>query len=660
MKTLIKKESNIEIEIKSFLEMYKKELKINNLTIDIDCNLIKEFSPELFDKLISDSNEIISILEKEVGEKFNGIYRINFLNFDNPIEINEMRAKHQNEFRNIKGIIKRVTKVLQRTISIKYECPSCGTTISVNQSYKKKIEPKKCSCGRRGGFKVIKESKVDIQEINLEEIPDNLDGRQPKQIRIYVREHLTENNFSKKLQPGKKIEIIGTIKEMPPFMMQKDESLNISECMIEAYNINLLEQESDIYVTEEDIKEIEEIASNNPLEKLADSLIPEVYGNEKIKKAIILQLVKGVSKKRSDGSMSRNDIHILLSGDPGVAKSRLLDAVSKKAPKSNIVVGTKTSRVGLGAMAVKDEMTNTWALECGALVLNSGGILSIDELDKMYKDNLSELLEPMSSGIISINKAGISAKLTARTSILASSNPIQGSFNLKEPIAKQLDLPSPIINRFDLIFILLDKPDKEFDKNSIEHIFKSYKEERIPNIDTTLFKKYIFYVKKLQPKLKDEILDELKEFYSLLRNRSNSVDNQGLPINLRNMEGLIRLSEAHAKLRLAKYVEKEDFDVAKEIFLYSLKQVGTDFETGLIDTSRMTQKVPISKRGKVESVLSILQELTEEFGKEIPIDKLKEDVEKLKINSYELNLYLEQLSKEGKLYNPRNGVVSLL
>lgn len=654
----VEKEIN-ESEIKDYFNLIKKEINVKENSIILNPDSLILYMPTLFDKLLDNPEETIEEMERAVELVFLKKKKIILEKLDyNELKIREIRVNNLNKLFRFKGVIKRITRIVPRTVNITYECSSCGDTIVIPQDKKKKRGPKNCwSCKRKGGFRVIKEEKKDVQELNLEELPEDLEGRQPQQLRIYLEEELTEKNFSGKLQPGKRVEVIGIVKTLPAFMSSKDEELNLAEFIVLANNIIPLDEE-EMIITGEDEKTILEISQNNPLEKLAESLAPEIYGNDMVKKAIVLQMVKGVSKEKSDKSLSREDIHILLVGDPGVAKSVTLKATILRIPRARLIVGTKTSRVGLGAMAIKDELLNVWSLEAGALVLSSGSLLGLDEIDKLYKENLSELLEPMSSGTITINKAGISATLPAKTSILASANPIQGNFNLLKPLPEQIDLPPPILNRFDLIFVMLDIPKEEFDEKSVEHVFRTHQEKKEAEIPIDLFKKYIFYCRKLKPKVREDLLDDLKEFYITLRQKSVNPSTRALPINLRNVEGLIRLSEAHAKLRMSEYVEMEDLEVAKDIFIYCLNQLAIDSETGLVDTSRLVQKVPISKRAKMERLLDMIEELSK-IQPIIPYEEILKKAENMGMKHWEINTYLEQLKKESQIYEPTNGVFSI-
>jgi len=646
-------ETELYNEFGKFIDMYKRELKISGEIIEIDLRKLSEFDYKLSEEIIDKPRDAIQIINEAIKEKLMQNYHLRLIGADYK-PINKIRVSSIGKLYSIKGNIKRVTKVMPRTTEIVFTCDNCGTSISVLQDRKKKKEPKGCSCSNWKRFTANKEIRKNVQEINLEELQEEIGDRQPQQIRVYLEEDLTDDSFTTKLIPGKKVEIVGIIETLPPFMTISDSESNLTDFMMAANNVIPLENEEELIISEEDENKIKEIAKSDPLGTLAKSLAPEIYGNEKIKKAMVLQMARGVSKERSDGSMTREDIHILLSGDPGIAKSVTLQAVNKITPKSRMVIGTKTSRVGLSAMAVKDEITNSWSLEVGSLVLANNSTLVIDEIDKMNKENLSELYEPMASSSVTINKAGIYAHLPARTSILASANPIHGNYDLNQSIAKQIDLPSPLLNRFDLIFILLDKPDKDFDERAVAHIFKSHKEKMKPTIQPDLFKKYINYCRRINPVLGDEILEYLQKFYISLRQRSKDAG-RGLPINLRNMEALIRLSEANAKLRLSEVVGLEDVFTAKEIFMFSLKQIGIDLETGIIDLSRITEKVPVGKRGKMETIKGIILGMERDDVGEISYFKILEKAKQIGFVQQDIDDCLYELNKIGEIINPKSG-----
>lgn len=647
---------------KEYFDYFKPQLTLGTKFIELDMQDISQVEPDLSEEIYSSPEKTINLVQVALAEKFalKEEVRIRLSNLSSEVAIQIHNIRKDNELKSLKGIIKRITKVLPRTTKIYFECPSCGAVLSKIQERKKITSPSRCSCGRQGQFRRSREEKVNIQELALEEIHDELDGKPPQQIRVYLEGDLTERELTARLQPGRKIEVIGITQELPVFMTSKDEKQNISEFMVMANNIILLDADDDLTINEEDIRCINEIAVNDPLQQLSESLAPEVYGNEEIKKAVVLQLVKGVSRQKSDGTYTNENIHLLLCGDPGIAKSVCLKAAVARTPRAKMVVATKTSKAGLTATVVKDELTGTFSLEAAAMVLCNNSIIAIDELDKLHKEHVNDLLEPMSACTVSVNKSTISAVLPARTGVLASANPMYGNYDIQKPLAKQIDLPTPIIDRFDLIFVMIDKPNKDIDSKIVEFIFKARKEKIEAKIPTDLFKKYITYCKKLNPELDESLLVPLQDFYTKLREQSHNEDVKGIPLNPRDIEAIIKLSEAHAKLRLSNKVEAQDVEVAKGLFIFCLRQLGTDPESGVIDRSRLTQKVPVSKKGKVESLLDMIHTLSQEHNNLIPENVISDKCEEANVKRYEVRDFIEELKRAGKLFEPKPGFIGVI
>lgn len=674
------------IESLPLSEMYQHKVFHRNFDtgeLELDCEILKDYNVDLYEMLIKEPEKFIELSKegiKETLEVFPGRFDSNgniiesstlpknllhfkIINLKNNIYISNIQHEHLNKLYTLNGIIKRLTKRIPRTKAISFECLSCGAKIKVIQTSKKIVIPSQCSCKEKKHFREIDSIKESIQELVLEEMPEEMGLNQPQQIRVYLEGELTSPDFSSKLQPGKRIEIIGIIKETPKFMKKSDIEENINEFILDAVNIESLEEEDDTIISEKDMEEITRISYSHPLDALSKNLAPSIYGHEMIKKAVVLQLVKSVKKQRGDGTFVRGDLHILLVGDPGVAKSHLLKATILRCPRARYASGTKSSTVGLTSMVKKDELTGTFSLEAGLIVLANGSLLCLDEMEKIEKENLSGLYEPLETQVVSVNKAGISASMKAETSLLAAANPSKGKFGLSLPLATQIDLPPPLLNRFDLIFVIIDKGEESEDAKSVEHIFNTYCDgENCQGItiESNLFKKYIAYARKIQPKINKELLGEIKEFYKKYRSLShNNKGTSGIPINLRNVEALIRLSTAHAKLRLSEYVEKEDLEVARNIFEYSLKQVGFD-ESGVLDMSKLTEKVPYTKRSKMDRVIQIMITLTNRIGKLLPYAEIIQESEKIDINKYELNDLLEELKRIGQIYEPRKSYFELL
>jgi len=464
------KNEELMIEAKNFFESYKKELgeslkKADNV-IYLDFIKLTEFSNKLADEILSNPEETLSLIEQAVEES--GLVKNSRIRLKNLPKIQEMkirniRSKHLNELIVIEGIIRQASDVLPQVVNAKFECPSCGTVISVLQIEKKFREPARCSCGRRGGFKLLSKEMVDTQRLVIEESPESLmGGEQPKRIDTFVKEDLVEPRMEEKTTPGARIKIIGILKEVPVPLSTGGLSTRFA-LAVEVNNIIPLEETfEELDISEEDEKQILELSEDPEVfEKLARSITPSVWGYEEIKRSLVLQLFSGVQKVYADGQKSRGDIHILLIGDPGVAKSVTLGFMANISPKGRYVVGKSASGAGLTATVVRDEYLRGWSLEAGAMVLANKGLVCIDELEKMDPGDRSAMHEAMEQQTVTISKANVQATLRSETSVLAAANPKFGRFDPYQSIAQQIDLPPTLINRFDVIFTLRDLPDKE-------------------------------------------------------------------------------------------------------------------------------------------------------------------------------------------------------
>ena len=270
---------------------------------------------------------------------------------------------------------------------------------------------------------------------------------------------------------------------------------------MDANHIDPLQEDfSEIIVSKEEEIEIKKIAKEKSVyNKLIASVAPSIYGYDMIKLALALQMFGGVRKQKKDGTFIRGDMHILLVGDPGVAKSQMILFISKVAPKSRFVAGKGASGAGLTATVVKDEFLRGWALEAGAMVLADKGLLCIDELDKISKDDTAALHEALEQQQISIAKANVQATLRAQTTVLAAANPKMGRFDPYGVIGQQIDLPPALISRFDLIFIMRDLPEKEKDTNiAIKVLLNQSMMGAEPEIKADLLRKYVAFAKQLK------------------------------------------------------------------------------------------------------------------------------------------------------------------
>ncbi|MEM2462990.1 MAG: minichromosome maintenance protein MCM, partial [Candidatus Pacearchaeota archaeon] len=394
--------------------------------------------------------------------------------------------------------------------------------------------------------------------------------------------------------------------------------------------------------------------------KLIASIAPSIFGYDEIKLAIALQLLGGVKKRKSDGTFSRGDIHILLVGDPGTAKSVMLKFVSSIAPKGRYVVGKAATQAGITATVVRDEFLRGWALEAGAMVLANKGLVCIDEMEKMTEQDRSAMHEALEQQTVTISKANVQATLRAETSVLGAANPKFGRFDPYQPVAQQIEMSPTLINRFDLIFVLKDIPEKLKDEAIATHVLREHKGSSIrAPIEPELLKKYIAYARqKVFPELTEEAIDEIKKFYVDLRNLPSVSEDliRPIPISARQLEALIRLSEASARARLSKKVTREDAKRAIQIMQFYLHQVGIDRETGSIDIDKIITGIPASERSKIILVRDAIFRLENRIGKLIPLQELLAELEE-KISKDELDEIIEKLKRSGDIFEPRKGFV---
>jgi replicative DNA helicase Mcm len=525
-------------------------------------------------------------------------------------------------------------------------------------------EPTKCGCGRKGKFRLVSKEMIDAQKIVLEEAPEDLDGsEQPKRIDIFLKADLVSPMSEKKTNPGSKNIITGILKEVP-ILARDGGKLTRFDLMLEAnYVESVAEEFTELSIKPEEIKEIKELSEDPKLfKKLSGSVAPSIYGHEKVKEALVLQLFGGVRKKKDDGSITRGDIHVLLIGDPGSGKSQMLKRASIVAPKSRYVSGKGASAAGLTASVVKDEFLRGYALEAGALVLTNKGICCIDELDKMTKEDTSAMHEALEQQTISINKANISATLKAETTVLAAANPKFGRFDPYELISKQIDLPSTLINRFDLIFPIRDIPNKAKDEKTADFILQLHKKSSGGSADLTtdFLKKYIAYSKQnINPEMSDDALEEIKEYYVKMRSTGEGEEGfKAIPISARQLEALIRLSEAGARARLSLKVSKADAKRAIELVHFCLSQIGVDPETGKIDIDRITTGITASQRSTISIIKEIIHELETQIGKQIPLDDILLRAKDKGLDQDKAEEIIEKLKKAGDIFSPKANFIS--
>ena len=638
-------------DVFEILEKYPDE---RSLTVNYED--LEMFDPDLADLLIEKPDEVIAASQKAIKNidplMKDAELNIRFENLNNNIPLSDLLSKYIGNFVSADGIVRKTDEIRPRIETGVFECRGCMRLHEVEQTSGNHImEPSLCSeCGGRSFRLLQEESKyIDTQSARMQEPLENLSGgTEPKQMLMVLEDDLVDE-----LNPGDKVRITGTLKTF------REERSGKFKNYIYVNHIEPLEQEfEELELSEEDEAKILELSKDPHIhDKIINSTAPSIRGYREVKEAIALQLFGGAVKELEDGTRLRGDIHILIVGDPGIGKSQILKYVSKLAPRSVYTSGKGTSGAGLTAAAVRDELGG-WSLEAGALVLGDQGNVCVDELDKMRSEDRSALHEALEQQTVSIAKAGIMATLNTRCSVLAAANPKFGRFDRYKSVADQIDLPSPILSRFDLTFVIEDRPNVEKDRALAQHILKIHQSSNVDyEIEPELLRKYIAYARKnINPKLTDEATKVLEEFYVSVRSGGVEEDTP-VPITARQLEAIIRLAEASAKLQLKDKVEASDAHRAIALQRKTLEKIGLDPETGKIDIDKVEGRTPTSDRERMNKVIREIEDLEEEF-ENVPVTVLKENLaEKYDISEEKAESILKQLKGKGIIYEPHNGVV---
>ncbi|MEM2280347.1 MAG: minichromosome maintenance protein MCM, partial [Nitrososphaerota archaeon] len=499
-----------------YRELFKRALLSgrNSIPVDFQDLLVFDmnFAEELYDKPLANipllNQAALKIIQIEgfrlvKPDKFKRFYcRVRGL--PETLKVKDIRSEHLHHLIQVDGIVVRASNIQPVIETMTYKCMSCGSTKTVKngesvgscETLRCRTNPKKSRLEP-----VIEEAEyVDQQVIGLQEKPENLPpGQLPRTLEVVMREDLVDT-----VTPGDRCIICGILL---PKNANDNNKNKPSHFYLDAVSVETMGKDVEHDLTPAEEEAIKTLAANPEVyQLLIDSIAPSIKGMEHVKEAALLALFGGRRKTFPDGVKVRGDVHVLLVGDPGTAKSTLLLHAAQIAPRGVYTSGRGSTAAGLTAAVVK-EANGGLVLEAGACVLADMGICVIDEIDKMKPEDRVAMHELMAQQTVSIAKGGIVATLNARCSILAAANPELGRYDLDRPFNENVNLPITLLSRFDLIFVLRDEPSPEADKIVSSHIVSLHVEGGIkkePPIPPNILKKYIAYSKKIEPVLTQE------------------------------------------------------------------------------------------------------------------------------------------------------------
>ncbi|XP_021286254.1 DNA replication licensing factor MCM4 [Herrania umbratica] len=676
-----------------YTRLIHRVLEIEGEWIDVDAQDVFSYDSDLYNKMVRYPLEVLAIFDivlmdivSLINPLFDKHVQVRIHNLKSATSMRNLNPSDIEKMVSLKGMVIRCSSIIPEIREAVFRCIVCGyhsDPVVVDRG--RITEPTTCSkpdCLAKNSMTLVHNRCrfADKQIVRLQETPDEIpEGGTPHTVSLLMHDKLVDAG-----KPGDRVEVTGIYRAMSVrvgptqrtvkslfktyidclHIKKTDKSRMMAEDPMEVDNGSQSQRiEDDVQLDEDKVEELKELSKQPDIyERLTRSLAPNIWELDDVKKGLLCQLFGGNALKLPSGASFRGDINILLVGDPGTSKSQLLQYIHKLSPRGIYTSGRGSSAVGLTAYVTKDPETGETVLESGALVLSDRGICCIDEFDKMSDNARSMLHEVMEQQTVSIAKAGIIASLNARTSVLACANPSGSRYNPRLSVIDNIHLPPTLLSRFDLIYLILDKADEQTDRHLAKHIVSLHFEDteiaEQDVLDLATLTAYVSYARKnIHPKLSDEAAEELTRGYVDMRKRGNFPGSSKKVITAtpRQIESLIRLSEALARIRFSEWVEMRDVTEAFRLLEVAMQQSATDHSTGTIDMDLITTGVSASERMRRENVLSatrnIIMEKVQLGGPSVRLlellDELKKQSSGNEIHLHDLRNAVSTLASEG-------------
>jgi replicative DNA helicase Mcm len=648
--------NQLELFLRGFKDKddnYKYFDRINHMMASNSTSLIADYidldvaNPEIAklityrpDETLEAFNEaVVSILREihfDYAEEIKEKIKVRIGNYTVQKGLRDINAEVIDKLIGVSGMVVRSSEVKPLAKKIGYRCLNCD---AINEAQLKGLslrKPTKCINCSEKELEMDPENSIftDFQLVRLQELPEDLPaGQLPHYVEVTVMDDLVD-----RCRPGDRVLLTGIVR-IEHEQIAPQAKTNLFRLRMEGNNIEYLGG----LAGTKDTRTLERMAISGEDEK-----------HEIIKEAILLLIVGSVTKKLDDGSTRRGDINIFLVGDPGTAKSEMLKYAAKIAPRGLYTSGRGTTAAGLTAAVIRDK-SGIMMLEAGAVVLGDQGLVCIDEFDKIKPEDRSSLHEVMEQQTCSVAKGGIVATLNARTSILSAANPMYGKYDVFKNITENVNLPIPLLTRFDLIYVIRDTPEREKDSRIAGHILEIHRDVEHaaqPAIEMDLFRKYLAYAKQIEPKLTIEVINALRDYYMKMRN----VDSEGMiTVTPRQLEGLIRLATARARLLLQDNVKIEDAERAIYLVQRMLETAGVDVNTGKVDLGVLHGK-PHSEISKLKLFMEVFNGISGQDKNDVEEKNfINELVKTGKFSEDEARTYIKKAMQNGQIYERRSG-----